>query len=262
MSSRSVASAAKQEAPPRAPSRVLQMLSLLAESAGGMSLAEISEAAGVPKSSALNILRALMQTGHVGYSGDQYVLGDQTYRLAASVISTRQFPAFARPLMLQLADEAGESVIMGVPAEDDLSVRYIDIVESSQSIRFSALVGSLRPLYLSAGGWVLLAGRPDKAIAKYLRTADLRQTNPSTIIDPDALLAALHKVRQAGFALTVSQSATDVSGIAAPIFGSGERPVAALMIAAPHSRIRDRTDRISVMVQATAQRISRLLAST
>jgi len=235
------------------------MLSLLADSESGLSLAEISEAAGVPKSSALNILRALTQTGHVGYSGDQYVLGPQTYRFAASVISTRQFPAFARPLMRQLADDAGESVIVGVPAEDGVSIRYIDIIESSQSIRFSALAGSLRPLYLSAGGWVLLAYRPDREIALYLRRADLRQTNPSTVVDPDELLAALRDVRKTGLARTVSQSATDVSGIAAPIFDRGDKPVAALMIAAPYSRIRDHADRIGEMVQKTADSISKLL---
>ncbi|WP_204314670.1 IclR family transcriptional regulator domain-containing protein, partial [Stenotrophomonas maltophilia] len=75
----------------------------------------------------------------------------------------------------------------------------------------------------------LLAYRPDREIAQYLRRADLRQTNPSTVVDPDELLAALRSVKKSGLARTVSQSATDVSGIAAPIFDRSDKPVAALM---------------------------------
>lgn len=246
-------------APPRTPARVLRILELLAADPQGQTLARLSEAMGTPKSSVLSLLRSLTRSGHVTQVRSLYRLDLESYRLAGAVIATRRFPEVARPILQRLADEAGETAIIGAMAADGNGVVYLDMVESRNSIRFAAAIGDRRPLYCSAGGRLLLAFRPEREIDAYLSRAELVALAPQTITDRDRLRQILAEVRRSGVSCTVEESAADVSGTAAPIRDGSGAVIACLLLAAPWSRAAPQAERFIALTRAAAQDISRLL---
>ena len=174
------------------------------------------------------------------------------------MIATRHFPEVARPILQRLADQAGETAIIGVMSDDGTAIIYADMVESGNPIRFAAKIGDRRPLYCSAGGRLLLAYRPAGEIDGYFARTKLVAMTPQTVTNPKQLRAILQEIRSTGLARTVGQTAPDVSGIAVPIHASDGSVTAALLPAAPWSRAAPRADALTELTVA-ARDISGLL---
>ena len=247
------------EAAPRTPARVLRILELLAADPQGQSLARLSEAMNTPKSSVLSLLRSLTRSGHVVQIRGNYRLYLESYRLASAVIATRHFPEVARPILQRLADQTGETAIIGIMADDGAGILYVDMVESHNSIRFAAKIGDRRPLYCSAGGRLLLAYRPIAEIDEYLARATLVAVTPDTVTDRKRLRSILLEIRRTGVSRTIEQSAADVSGTAAPIHAADGSVMATLLLAAPWSRAAPRAEEFVEITVAAANEVSRLL---
>ena len=78
--------------------------------------------------------------------------------------------------MLALSEETGETIILGKRAGD--RVIYIEVVESSQTLRYAAVAGQFKPLHGTASGKALLAGMaPTERDALFHRYKFIRLTS-------------------------------------------------------------------------------------
>jgi DNA-binding IclR family transcriptional regulator len=244
---------------PRSVARVVEILGRLAEEPHGLSLSQLSQAMAVPKSSLLNLLRGLVGAGYVAHTEGGYRLGGETYRLAGAVLASRQFPEIARPVLQKLAEQSGETALVGVPTPDRQFVVYVDKVESRTAIRFAATVGDRRPLYCAVGGQVLLAFQPAEARDQYLRQTRLVAHTPRTVTDKRKLRAMLDQVRAEGVAVTQGEMTEGVAGVGAPIFDNAGHVMAAVIIAGPQERIAAKAPLLTMLVRNAGADISRLM---
>ncbi len=244
---------------PRATTRIVQVLRILADHPQGATLTELADLSATPKTSLLALLRALTHAHYLTHNGGKYALGVEAFKLGAAIVAQRRFPEIARPVMERLALEAGETILIGQLASDRPSMVYVMSAESRSAIRFIAGIGERRELFSSSGGRVLLAAMSEAQQAEYFRTAELRAHTPVTRTQKRELKALLKEVAETGVAVTVEQSSADVVGFAAPIRDESGTVIAALVMGTPVSRGVPGMERFKALIARGAVEVSALL---
>lgn len=224
-----------------------------------MTLTELSDAARIPKSSALALARTLADSGFLSVLNGTYLIGPEAMKLASSIAARRRFPDIATPAVRALAEATGESALLAELASDAPEAVYVHKAESENPLRFIVQIGTREPLYSSAVGRALLAFKPRPWIDAYLRDVALVPLTPSTVTSKKALREILGKVRRDGVAVSMEETIEGVAGIASPIFDERHEVVASLVVGAPVSRVAGRIDPIAARVLDAARTISGLM---
>ena len=241
---------------PRSLIRTLRILEQLAAAPQGATLAMLSVELQSPKSSLLGLLRPLCSYGYIVNSEGRYVLGPAAYRLGLSIMPTVSMSRVATPIMRELVDRCGETVLVAVLDREAGTAVYVEKIESTQSIRYTVALGTARPLYCSAAGRVLLAYSDEEYIERYLRRAPFAPLTEQTLTRAADLRRLLPQVREQGLSITIGQVSSDVAGFAAPIFDHQGRVIAALAMAAPVSRTRANPQHFAQQMREAADSIS------
>jgi DNA-binding IclR family transcriptional regulator len=241
-----------------APLRVMQLISALASRQDGVSLAQLSTELGLPKSSALSLLRTLSSGGYVASGEDGWRLGQESFALATLVARSRPFPAQLRPLLAALHKQCGETVLIAVPSDDWSEIVYVDLIESDQSLRFKVEVGSRDPVYCTALGLAMLAFVPAAQQRQYVGSVQLKRRTEGTLTSRAQLLRFLADVKER--AVSVSSGINvNVTAIAAPVFGSDGEVLASVALAGLTAHVERRRARLSELVRRTGAAMSECL---
>jgi IclR family transcriptional regulator, acetate operon repressor len=220
----------------RSAMRLVALFEALAKSEEGVSLAELSTTIGAPKSSLLGILRSMVALGYMEHGHGLYRLGPKSFRLAADILAVRRFPALVRPILQDLAAASGETVFLVVLDRLAQRVTYADIIDSANPVRYTVPHGTTRPLYVSAGGLMLLAYQEPGWVDTYIGTTRLEPLTPRTVTDPAQLRERLAAIRRDGLAISLGETVPGAAGVAAPIFNADGSVSAGLLIGAPLDR--------------------------
>ena len=251
---------AQQENSPRSLTRVLGLFGAITRTGDGMTLARLSAELDSPKSSMLMLLRPLVATGHLTHEGGIYRLGPSIFRLAADILSTRSFPKLIRPFMQQLVDRSQESVYLAVIDKSARCVSYVEGIDSPRAIRYMAPVGAPRPLYCSAAGRLLLAYADEDWRESYLRTVQLKPMTERTVTNRAELRKEIKKIRSSGLAISIGEAVPGAAGLAAPVFDTDGRAVAALLIGAPVDRFQRDLPALRKLMADVARQASGMFA--
>ncbi|HEX3535405.1 MAG TPA: IclR family transcriptional regulator [Stellaceae bacterium] len=220
----------------RSSARLVGVFEALARSEEGMSLAELSLALGAPKSSLLGQLRAMVSASYLAHAHGLYRLGPRSFRLAADILAVRRFPNLVRPVLQDLNTRTSETVFLVQLDRVARRATYVDGFDSPNPVRYTVPMGTSRPLYVSAGGLMLLAFQEPAWIDAYLGSVSLDPLTARTITDVGALRQRLQVIRREGFAVSLGETVPGAAGVAAPIFNSDGSVTAGLLIAAPVER--------------------------
>ena len=223
---------------PRAITRVLDLLFILADRPDGMSLADLSAQLSVPKSTVLGTLRGMAERQYLTHVDGRYRLGPAAYHLATSIVGYWSASEMIRAAVKSLARSARESVGFAIADWDLGQVIYTEAINSVQPVRYAMQVGIRAPLYASAAGRVLLAFAPMDEVDSYLKRANLRRLTPKTRADAAAVRANLAEIRAQGFCASFGEMLSDTAALAVPVTGSDGRIIGAMMLAAPLDRMR------------------------
>ncbi|WP_051213416.1 IclR family transcriptional regulator [Rubritepida flocculans] len=241
---------------PRSLLRVLGLFEAIAGCRDGMSLVDLSQALGSPKSSLLLLLRPLVARGHLTHIDGRYRLGAAAFRLATTILAAREQSDQLRNVMEWLARESGETVHLTTIERERGLVTYIEIIPSEQPVRYVPQLGSMRPLYCSAAGRVLLAFQDEAWRESYLKRTQLKRLTPHTTTSVVALRRILDEVRREGVCVTIEETILGAAGCAAPIFNADGSVSSALLVGAPADRFRRYAERHKALVREAAARVS------
>jgi IclR family acetate operon transcriptional repressor len=245
--------------PPRSLNRLMQTFELLAEDTDGLTLSQLARALAAPKTSLLNLLPALTESGYLEQTDGRYNLGPRMFALSGTVVRRRQFTLFARPSLAHLVEDVGETASLAViDRTSDVAV-YVDSIASRSAINYTVPIGQIRPLYASVAGKVLLAYQSKDYIAQYLKRTPLIPRTTRTITSKTRLAKELTEIRRNGWAGTVEESSEGVSGFASPIFDREGQVIAAISIGGPAKRVFDKRERCRTAVQEAAAEVSRMM---
>jgi len=232
--------------PVQALAHAIDVLEALAQR-GEMGVSEISREIGLSKTAVYNILATFEGRRMVNRDPvtSRYRLGWRVYELGAELLRHNELTPLARPLLKQLAQRTGETVLFGIL--DRTGVTYVDRVESDRSIRMVAAPGRQAALHATASGKVLLAHQPTEFVDEVL-SEPLPPLTPETITDPEDMRAELRRVVDRGYADCIRENEPEICSISVPVRDYSGGVAAALTVAAPATRFTEPARRAALTV--------------
>ena len=241
---------------PRAITRVFDLLKILARTKEGMTLAELSAALAVPKSTLIDTLRGLCELQYLTQDDGGYRLGLAAYHFASRIVANWSAPDMIRLAVRKLADETGESVGFAIADWEIGQAFYTEAVNSIHPVRYAMQAGIRAPLYASAAGRVLLAYADPERVDEYLAHAKLKTLTDGTRTSPEAIRENLETIRKQGYCASFGEMLRDTAALAVPIRGPDGDNLGALMLAAPLDRMKRNLDRFLEAVMTAGRRAS------
>jgi DNA-binding IclR family transcriptional regulator len=224
---------------PQSVGRVFSILEYLIANHDGATLSELAAFTGAPKTSLVGLLEGMVFEGCIRRDASlRYFTGSRIYKLANRIIVSHQLAEVARPFLIELSGNTGETAVLGIVDSDAEVVIYVDKVDSSSPIRYAVEVGIRRELYCTALGKVLLSGFKPERLDEYLTKTNLEKFTSNTTTSKLQLKAELSRIRKNGIAHSYGERVQDSTGIATPIFSSQGELVAGLLIAGPSHRMK------------------------
>lgn len=236
--------------------RILDLLEYLSGCSEPVKLKEIVSVLGFPKSSAHALAQTLVSRGYaIQDTAERYVLVHASRHRSATRAHEARLLSAAHPVMEQLRDVSGETVVLAVRNTRGESKRLAKCV-SRQAIRFDVDLDGNSESYCTATGRLLLA-HWDAALADaYLARVPLVARTPKTVTDPDAIRALFVSIRETGVSICDEEHISGSTGLAVPIRGRDGSIVAALNLGVVTTRYRTRAEALITALRQAGQKIS------
>ncbi|MGW5120736.1 IclR family transcriptional regulator [Streptomyces noursei] len=191
-----------------------------------LTLTEVVERSGVPRSSAHRILDQLQGLRWLEREGRGYRLGMGVLELGALASHHHRLRRAALPHLHELHETTGHLVHLAVL--DEAEVVHVERIGGAADTAVPSRVGGRQPAYCTASGKAILAFSDDAVVEQVVRRG-LRPRTPRTICRPEALRAELATARSRGVAYDHEEAYRGVSCVAVPLRGSG-RAIAAISL--------------------------------
>jgi DNA-binding IclR family transcriptional regulator len=218
--------------------RALKVLDALAAGPDeGMTAAQLAGETGSDRVSVHRILGSFIAYGLVRQEqpGAPYRLGFRLLELAERVVHERDLVRLAHPLLERLSERSGETSHLAVLNGGEAV--YVAKTESRQSIRLVSHIGARVPLYCTALGKSLLAAAGDEQRERLLALQSFDPRTERTKMSPEELLPELDAARARGYAIDDVENEEGVRCVGAAVLDRSGRPVAAISVSGPTTRV-------------------------
>jgi IclR family acetate operon transcriptional repressor len=214
--------------------RVFDLLELIADAGGSVTLSELSTAAGLPLPTIHRLLRTLVSLGYARQlQNRRYALGPRLVRLGE--VANRQFGHIAMPQLKELVERLGETANLATIDGD--RVVYVSQAPSPHAMRMFTEVGRRVYMHSSGVGKAILAQLDDAEVRDIVARTGLPRANENTIDTLDKLLAELADIRRRGYAIDDGEQEIGVRCYAMAV---PNMPVpTAVSVSGPRTRVDD-----------------------
>ncbi|MDD2600458.1 MAG: IclR family transcriptional regulator [Kiritimatiellae bacterium] len=249
----------KQEAKYSAPSleRGLKILDYLARHPCGKGQVDIAQALKCPVSSVFRITLTLEKLGWLERDPETKVFRhtQKMLMLGQQALSESDLLGCSLPIMRELRDELGDTILIGVLNGTEIIV--LEQALGSQLFRFSVNAGHRIKVHCSAPGKAILAYLTEIQAAKVIQQIEFKRFNENTITTPAAFRAELKKVRELGYAEDKGEEYAGIYCVGSTVFDRTGFPVASIWVTGPAMRVTpDVIPGIGAKMRAGALRIS------
>jgi IclR family acetate operon transcriptional repressor len=211
--------------------RALRVLDAFLEAGGEAGTNELARLTGINASTVSRLLGTLAAHGYVERAADtgRYRLGGHLLRLGDAVLEGRDVRALARPHLVALERETGETATLSVAGGTEAVT--VDFVASRASVMSVARVGRTSVAHATATGKVMLAFGDAEPPA-----GPLERHTGRTITDPARLAEEVAQVRARGWAQAEGEREPDLNAVAAPVLDRRGALAAILGVQGPAGR--------------------------
>jgi DNA-binding IclR family transcriptional regulator len=223
-----------------------------------LSLNDITQKTGMYKSRIIRLCGSLTSQEYlIRTASSRFKLGPKLMMLGKIYERSNPLVSLARPVLRDLASVTGESAKLFVIEGKQRMCLARELGHSR--LHYVISEGELLPLYMGAGGKVLLAYAPEDFRKQVLDMAVAKKSQKS-IVSRARLEEELATVRKQGYVITSNELSFGVSGIAAPVFDHANAICASLTVAGAISRFTVKRSRAILRnVIASAFTLSNLL---
>lgn len=233
--------------------------SLSQQPKAGVSLDEITSLSGLPKTTVHRLLYSMNKLEYVEQDpiSNLYSLSGKFFELGTNALPYQRLMAIAKPLMQRLLLTFGESVNLAVPQPG--SLMYIHVVESPKAHRVAATVGEQVHIHSTSVGKCMAAYLSAEERQQHLTRYGMPSMTSSTITSLELFERELVRVRTEGVAIDNEENAPGIVCVGGPIFSSAPKPVAALSVSGPKSRMSSNLPAIKEALREATRTVSALL---
>ncbi|MDW3220206.1 MAG: IclR family transcriptional regulator [Acidimicrobiales bacterium] len=227
--------------------RVDTILSAFDDSDQVLTLQDLTDRSGLPKSTVHRMIEQLVGMGWLERDFDGYRVGMRLFEIGGLATRRRRLTESATPHLHALSTSTGFAVQLGVLDGDE--VIYLHRVTAGD-FDLPTRDGGRKPAYCTGLGKAMLAFDPEAA-AEVL-AGDLPRRTACTLTTPDALAAELDVIARTGVAHDREEAYEGLTCVAAPLRSTG-RAIAAVSVTGPTDRFD--ADLVAPMVVQTAAAI-------
>ncbi|RME11688.1 MAG: IclR family transcriptional regulator, partial [Ardenticatenia bacterium] len=185
--------------------RALRILMAFADGHSEVSVGDLSQQLGLPKSTVSRLLQTLEQMHFV--MRDQrtgfYRLGPAIFTLAARGLTPEHIRVVARPHLHALAEQFGETVNLSLH-DGDAVVNTEQVIGTQRMIVRVGWIGRRMPLHAASSGKAVLAFLPSRQVEAYL-SKPLERYTAQTLTDAVHLRRELAIIRQRHYAIAMNE---------------------------------------------------------
>ena len=220
--------------------RVAKILEQIAFSKEPQSLAEISKALDLPKSSTSDVINTLVECGYLCIADEHrktYELSWKLFNIGSTLLGKTNLYKIARRHLEKLLEETRETVYLAI--EDDGCILYIDKAETNNTYKLACEIGERIPMHCTGLGKALLAAYDEDKVRRIVDRKGLIRMTENTIISLDELMEQLEITRKRGYSVDIGESDEALNCVAAPIYDQANMPIAAISIASLKYNVND-----------------------
>jgi len=211
--------------------RMMDVLGALEQQPSGLSIRELTDALGHPRTTIYRILNTLQQHDMVRRDDSgTYHLGNRLLGMAAQVSSRAadfDLAALAQPFLERLAVELGEGIKLSVIDQDGILV--LAAAQGRREYALTVAPGQRMPIHAGAASKLLLAYLPAPELDYWL-AKPLTAYTSKTVTDPKRLRSELTRIKRLGWAQDKGENAPSIQAFAAPVATKAGKVVAALSV--------------------------------
>lgn len=216
--------------------KAIRIIETFSEDNTLQSVQELCNKTGYAKTTVHRIVQTLVYEGWMiqDIYSKRYGLGYGLLGYEKLILVQESLIKVCDPIMRRLRDEFNETVTLVVIERNH--GRCIHKIESEHHIKLISKVGGDVPLYAGATGKTILAFQSSDNIKTYLEDTKLEKFTEYTIIEKDAILKELEKIRAEGYVTTESEVDVDTFTVSVPIFQKGNSVLGCISISCPTYR--------------------------
>jgi DNA-binding IclR family transcriptional regulator len=208
---------------------ILRSLYVLAKEQQSLGVTEFASRLGISKNMAFRALRTLHDEGFLvrDATGRRYELSYRVLMFMPADSET-DIRSICLKYMRLLQSISTESVVFSIPMGPNLiTIDGIDF-RGQRMLRANWLPV---PLHASPGSRAILSFLHDDEIEEYIRrSSPLTRVTPTTITDPEKLLAEVRLVRKKGYAIGYEDRVVGSNFVSFPVLDESGRPHGAITI--------------------------------
>lgn len=217
--------------------RALSIFELLSASKNGMTLQELVQATGVPRSSIHCLLLTLQRHSYIHRNDrtSRYMFGLKIFGLANAAISGVKLREQAAPSLVTLLKQTGLTTHLAIREHHEIVL--VSKLETPGMPRLATWLGKRMEAHCTGLGKAMIAHMPETELEELVRSRGLPRHNESTIVSLNKLKEELGRIRQLGYALDDEEDEVGLRCIGAPVFDAAGQAVAAVSVAGSTAQI-------------------------
>lgn len=229
--------------------RTLAVLEAFEEAKQVLGLRDLATRCGLPASTCHVIVRELLARGYLYSFGRSKALYPtrRWLNMGQTFAAHDSYLKRMAEALESLRDDTGETVIVAKRQED--SVLYLQVLEGTQSLRYSPKAGDFRELHATAVGRALLSNLGDEELASWLRSRKLAAITSATLTEPERIAEDVRVGRERGWFYARGENQEGLTAVAVTATLEGE--YLGIVVAGP-------SERMGPVVASTAERLLRL----
>jgi DNA-binding IclR family transcriptional regulator len=215
---------------PSVADRLFSVLESCAYSSGPLTLADLVDRTGLPKTTLHRTCWKLVELGALEHddAGGGFRIGTKLFALGGMSPGLRRLRVTGMPLLHELVAMTG--AVANLAVLSDRRALLVEEVFGRATPSMAKMVGATMPLHATAIGKALLMGQPEETLDEIIGDRLLRPFTRQTIVRPNLLREHLVMARRAGLAVSRGEWRLGTSGVAAPIVVDGETVAAVALL--------------------------------
>ena len=238
----------------------MELIELIAQHPQGLTIQEMVNILGQPKTSIYRIVCSLEEMGYLRkvLQTSSFILTRKMFKIGLSTLGTTTIIEHSYDPMRRLRDTLRETVVLGTLMGTKIVI--LEQVIGSHHFSFILKPGMGVCLHASAPGKVFLANIDDWERDCIISKIEMTKFTSKTITDRSDFLKELDHVKNCGYGVDMGEELSGVRCIGAPIYNMAGKIAASVWISGPAERLSDESlGEYSREVVACANEISEKL---
>ena len=239
--------------------KCFSILELLSKNDKPLGISDISRQLALNKSTVFNMVYTLidlnvlecMDDGKFGFGPRFYVLGSAAGNRSALI-------RVAHPYLEKINTKTKLSAFLGIRA--DLRSVIIDKVDTAHGIKISSEIGMQMPVLAGAGIKAMLSLLSGQDLNKLMLGASFKRYTPYTIVEREAYLTEIDKVRREGIAFDREEYIEGMVALGTPISTNSRNIQAAIWVVGLKQQIaQDSLQHLTPLLKGVSEEINQRL---